>query len=65
MTKAEAKRTIEKIKTDNATNYFSGKLKLNYMYEMFRYRCGFGDAETNLILAALVASGCKFEHKAE
>ena len=61
MNKTDAKKTIEKIKNDNATNYFNGTLSFNDMYEMFRYRYNFGDAETNLILAALVNSGCKFK----
>lgn len=61
MKKTEAKRIIETIKNEGSTNYFSGNLRLNDMYEMFRYRYGFGDAETNLILAALVACGCKFK----
>ena len=59
MTKKTAWEQIEKFKGE--TNYFSGSLKLDDMREMFRDRMGFGDAETEVILAALTIAGAKFQ----
>lgn len=58
-TKAEAKRELEASK--DITAYFDGSLKMSDMKEMLRYRMRFGEAETNVILAALVLAGAKFE----
>lgn len=58
-TKAEAKRELDASK--DRTFYFDGSLKMSYMKEMLRYRMRFGEAETNVILAALVLAGAKFE----
>ena len=40
-------------------NYLSGELNYLDMYNMLR-ECGFGYHEANLILNALVITGCKF-----
>ena len=60
MTKKELKSIIEVWKDE--TNYFTGNLKYKDMYEMFRYRFNFGEAETEVILAALELAGAKFQH---
>lgn len=60
-TKKEADAIITEHK-DN-TNYFNGILTAKEMYELFRYRCSFGEAETMTIIAALVKSGAKFQGK--
>ena len=53
---------MEAVKVDGTghTNYFSGELKFVDMFDMLRYRMDFGEAETELILAALVNAGAKF-----
>jgi hypothetical protein len=58
-TKAEAKRELDASK--DRTFYFDGSLKMSDMKKMLLYRMGFGEAETNVILAALVLAGAKFE----
>lgn len=58
MTKKAAKELIEKYKED--TNYFNGVLNAQDVWEMFRYRYGFGEAESNVIMAALTIAGAKF-----
>ena len=60
-TKKEANEIIEEHKDD--TNYFNGTLTAKEMYELFRYRCSFGEAETMTIISALVKSGAKFQGK--
>ncbi len=57
-TKTQAKETIEALK--NETAYFDSSMTQAEMYNMLRYRMGFGEAETRVILAALVISGAKF-----
>lgn len=47
------------------TSYFDGSLSLEEMYEMLRFRSGFGVAETNVILASLVLAGAKFIREPE
>lgn len=42
------------------TNWFDGSIGERDMYEMLRQRMGFGIAETNVIMAALVLAGAKF-----
>lgn len=56
------RQELEAVKADGQgnTNYFSGELKFADMRNMIRYRMGFGEAETELILAALVNAGAKF-----
>ena len=56
------RQELEAVKADGQgnTNYFSGESKFADMRDMLRYRMGFGDAETRIILAALVNAGAKF-----
>lgn len=58
MTKTYAKEILNLWKDD--TNYFNGSLTEGQFEEMLRYRFGFGQAETIVILAALVMAGAKF-----
>lgn len=60
MTKQEALATIAAIKEANKTYYFDGTIDITNMVDMFRRELGFGESETNLIIAALVAAGCVF-----
>lgn len=60
MTKKTANEVITKEKELHETNYISGLLKASDMKEMFRYRYGFGEAETNFIIASMVNAGAKF-----
>lgn len=57
-TKAKAKESIEAYK--DLTCYFDKSMTQAEMYEMLRYRMRFGEAETRVIIAALVISGAKF-----
>ena len=59
MTKKEALATIAAIKEENKTYYFDGIIDIEDMKDLFR-NDGFGEQETNLIVAALVAAGCVF-----
>lgn len=63
MTKKNAGEIIDILKRTNQTNYFGMEgneyLKATDMVNMFK-ECGFGHAETALIMAALVNAGCKF-----
>lgn len=61
MTKKAAWEQIEKFKDE--TNYFSGSIKLDDMRDMLRYRMQFGEAETEVILAALTIAGAKFQEE--
>lgn len=60
MTKQEALATIAAIKEANKTYYFDGTIDIADMVDMFRRELSFGESETNLIIAALVAVGCVF-----
>ena len=55
---------IIKENKDN-TNYFNRVVTQDYMWEMFRYRFNFGEAETAVIIAALIKAGAKFKMKGE
>lgn len=57
-TKKAARETIEAYKDNTA--FFDGSLKHAEMYDMLRYRMRFGEAETRVIIAALINSGAKF-----
>lgn len=59
MTKKAAREEIERRK--DQTNYFNGTLKASRIKEMLREQMRFGESETNVILAALVLAGAKFE----
>lgn len=56
---ADCDRIIKENK--DTTAYFSGDIKFDDMWEMFRFRCQFGEAETAVILAALIKSGAHFK----
>lgn len=58
-TKTAARDELEKNKS--MTGYFDGSLNMTDMKEMLRHRMGFGEAETNTIMAALVLAGAKFK----
>ena len=55
---------IIKTQKDNTAffgNTLSGEpMKLDDMYDMLRYRMGFGIAETEVIIASLIKAGAKF-----
>ena len=57
-TKEKARKTIKAFGAQ--TCYFDETMTQNEMYEMLRYRMKFGEAETRVIIAALVISGAKF-----
>lgn len=59
MTKVKASEIINEYRDD--TNYYSGEIKVQDMYEMFRYRFEFGEAESKVIIASLVKAGAKFQ----
>lgn len=58
MTKANAKEILNLWKDE--TNYFNGTLTEGEFESMLRYRFGFGQAESIVILTALVLAGAKF-----
>lgn len=62
MTKKCAKETIEAYK--DMTAFFDESMTQNEMYEMLRYRMQFGEAETRVIISALILSGAKFKDEA-
>lgn len=43
------------------TAWFTGEYSQTEMWEMFRYRMGFGEAESAVLLAALIKVGAKFK----
>ena len=43
------------------TAWFTGECSQTEMWEMFRYRMGFGEAESAVLLAALIKVGAKFK----
>ena len=59
MTKKSAKESIESYK--DMTPFFDGSMTQNEMYNMLRYRMRFGEAETRVIISALILSGAKFK----
>lgn len=62
MTKKRAKDTIEAYK--DRTAFFDESMTQNEMYKMLRYRMQFGEAETRVIISALILSGAKFKDNA-
>ena len=58
-TKKAAKESIEAYK--DMTSYFDNSMSQEDMYNMLRYRMQFGEAETRVIIAALVLAGAKFK----
>lgn len=59
MTKSMAKFIIEQHKDNTA--YFDKSMSREEMREMLRWRMRFGQAETEVIIAALVIAGAKFK----
>lgn len=58
-TKKAAKETVEAYA--NMTGWFDGTIAQRDMFEMLRYRMQFGEAESRVIIAALVMAGAKFK----
>ena len=63
MTKKCAKEAIEANK--DMTAFFDESMTQNDMYKMLRYRMRFGEAETRVIMSALILSGAKFKDEAK
>ena len=59
MTKKLAKAIVERNKDNTA--YFDKSMTRNDMYEMLRFRMGFGNAEAEVIISALVLAGAQFK----
>lgn len=59
-TKKAAQEVIRKTKEENLTFFFDGELEFSYMKNQFRAD-GYGEDETNFILAAMVNAGAKFK----
>lgn len=57
-TKKAAKETVEAYK--DMTSYFDSSMSQEAMFQMLKYRMGFGEAETRVIIGALVMAGAKF-----
>lgn len=55
----EAKKAI--VEYAGKTAYFDNTLTESEMYEMFKYRFNFGEAETQVIIASLILTGAKFK----
>lgn len=60
---ADCTRIIKENK-DN-TNYFNRSITQDAMWDMLRNRMYFGEAETAVIIAALIKAGAKFKMKGE
>lgn len=56
-----AKETINAYK--NITSYFNESLSCTDMYNMLHFEMRFGEAETQVIIAALILSGAKFKRE--
>ena len=59
MTKKNAREQVEMYK--DMTAYFDESISEEEMYKMLRYRMSFGEAETKVMIAALVIAGAKFK----
>ena len=55
----DCKRIIAENKEDTA--YFDRSQTFDDMWAMFRFRFGFGEAETAVIIASLILSGANFK----
>lgn len=56
---ADCNRIIEENKEN--TSYYDRSISQDDMWEMLRFRMGFGEAETAVIIAALIKSGARFK----
>lgn len=54
----DSKRIINDCK--DKTAWFNGEVKFDDMWTMLRFRMGFGENETAVILASLIRNGAKF-----
>lgn len=54
----DCKRIISENRDNTA--WFDGSYSMDNMWEMLRYRMGFGEAETAVILSSLILVGAKF-----
>lgn len=54
----DCKRIIKENRDNTA--WFCGECSQDMMWEMLRYRMGFGEAETAVILSSLILVGAKF-----
>ncbi len=59
-TKKAARENIEVYK--ERTAFFDGSISQLDMYEMLRYRMAFGEAESRVIIAALIIAGARFQN---
>lgn len=61
--KYASKKLAQEILNEQMENtaYTDGNLKMSDMKDMLRNRMGFGEAETNVIIAALIKAGAKFQ----
>lgn len=60
-TKKNAMEIINREKELHETAYLDGELTMKQMEDMLIWNMGFGKAETNFILAAMVNAGAKFK----
>ena len=60
---ADCTRIIKENKDNTA--YFNRTMTQDEMWSMLRYRMGFGETETAVIIAALIKAGAKFNMKGE
>lgn len=54
----QCNKTIEEYK--DFTQYFNEQMSFDEVYNMFRLHYEFGEAETKVIMAALIKAGAKF-----
>lgn len=59
-TKKAAKETVEAYA--DMTAWFDESISQRNMFEMLRYRMQFGEAESRVIIAALIMAGAKFKN---
>ena len=59
-TKKAAKETVEAYA--DMTGWFDESISQLEIFEMLRYRMQFGEAESRVIIAALVMAGAKFKN---
>lgn len=57
LTKKECDAIIKNHKDNTA--YFDGGMTYDRMYDMLRWRMGFGNAESLVIIASLIKAGAK------
>lgn len=55
----QCNKIVEEYKDE--TRYFNEQMTFDQMYNMFRLHYEFGEAETKIIMAALIKAGAKFK----